>query len=1590
MDAGKLNRSRRVPVTWIIALGAMIWSALPHALWAQPGPFPIRRDRADSKIEQNATWADRSILQRLAAARVLMSEQRDAEAVRYLGLLLELPEDYFVPAANDSRSLRSLKGSALELLGKASRQGRESYELQFGARAKQLLGEALTQGDSHKLADVSRQFFYTQAGLSATLLLGLNALERGQPLAGALALDRLRGAGPDASAFEPLLSLSLAACWLQAGNESKSRQALLDFKRQYAKKTVSVDGREVAVFSEGEDPIVWLRDSVGFRNRLASVGQTDWAMELGDPARSSRCEGGMPLLNRRWRASTLEEPAIETAVLGRVDQWRNAGLAEVPLAEPLATGDVVLFRTLRTLVAVNQTSGKRLWETPTDEDFRATFARLGIQMGSSSAPEGWSSLERRLWSDRMYTGLSSENGLVFSVEDVSFESLPFSHERLARFGLRPNLDDETVSRPNRLTAREIETGKLKWQVGGPAGPAAARLAEHCFLGAPLPLAGRLYALAETKHEIRLVVLDAATGETVWSQQLGIVDSGEAARFALRYCGAAPSYSDGILVCPLPDDTIVGVELGSRLLRWRHSVAAGAAVSDEELIGNRFGSYRNDRPEERWMLLPPRIAAGRVVLGPMKTKDIRCLDLVDGSLLWKIPRTRELFIACADAERVAIVGASSVAAVRLRDGKAAWTKPISFVSDATPSGRGFRAGDLYYLPLSNGQLIAVDLARGEIVASARSWDRRPLGNLVCHGDRVISQSNDRVEAFYQRDALAARVGQRLAADPHDAEALARRAELALERRQFSEAIDAISESYRLAPCDYSRALLRKCLFDALTNDFAANQARIAALEPILDSPEDRARLLRLQAEGHSKLEQWKSAVDCLAKLLAIPGSLDEMVEVSERHNVVQSYWVRSRLKAIRLQKDPEAAAAVDRLAAAQWTAARDTDAIESWQRFVAVFGGLPAGEEARRILIDRFRAAKRFLEAELLVWPDRASSDPAVSGAATAVLASLARAAKQPADAAILLAELNLKYSDVIVENGHTGRQVFDAIPPDDPARRFLEISNFSWSKGQVVVTQKPSPRKQSAPYGGWLRLEETAGPFFDGVTLRMDRRPESLAARELDGKQRWRASFSDVPLTMNDMAAPVYGVQASSKIMADAAACGHLLVVLYAGRPIAIDTLSAGSGGVAKRLWPAENQRWSAPVSRPLERMWRENATPSLVAADAAGLGPVTERYVCVIQSGQCRVLDPISGKTMWSRPAPRNGNVYGDRDFLVIDAPKRGPESRSERDILVYRADDGSLVDRRDWADDWQAIVAHLGRRLVMTKRDKKQETIELYDPAERRAVWGPIPCRGEFQADPVAKEVGWMFDDKGRLTVLSLSDGRSVMETTLPLAEMAASIQTMAKSSGEAKRRAKDVAKPSSLKLLPYEDRWIVIATYALRDGDPFGSEVTPLPGMEPDFIAYGLVYGFERDGRPAWPKPVPIQQQHFAAAQPADLPCLVFGAMVEDAAARRSSRHVTSLLAIDKRSGRAILRQKLAGTTGLFDVTADREKQFVEIEADTQPGKPQLFRLQYTENPWPPGQSAEVEPTQDPDAKPWGQKLLEALRRSMDAEKKPEKKP
>ena len=144
---------------------------------------------------------------------------------------------------------------------------------------------------------------------------------------------------------------------------------------------------------------------------------------------------------------------------------------------------------------------------------------------------------------------------------------------LGRVKVTPNDDKNAPPAPplpNRLTEEEADKTTSAFHL----------CLDAVFLGAPLPINGKLYVLLEQSGILRLVCLDpknlvAVPGQTrkpalVWSQKLGRPNNSLPQDSIRRFQGATLAASEGIIICPTNSGAIVAVDTMSRSLLWAHA------------------------------------------------------------------------------------------------------------------------------------------------------------------------------------------------------------------------------------------------------------------------------------------------------------------------------------------------------------------------------------------------------------------------------------------------------------------------------------------------------------------------------------------------------------------------------------------------------------------------------------------------------------------------------------------------------------------------------------------------------------------------------------------------------------------------------------------------------------------------------------------------------------------------------------------------------------------------------------------------------------------------------------------------------------
>ena len=739
---------------------------LPPIRAAQPQPFRAQVRARVIRVSADPSGAaggvliqaDRRLVQALRHAQDLIEKQNYLDACRQLQAILEAPQDgFFHPDPEDDTLHRSLKSETLRIIGGLPAEGREAYRNSFAPAADALLAEAVRADDMNALADVARLYFHTPAGHEATYRLGLHALDRHEPLAAALYLDRLRKVPEAAARWEPLLSLRAALCWYRTGTPAAAREILVQLAAKHDPATLQLGGQPLPAFDAEGGGEAWLAKAFGPGGHLTPAGGNDWMVVGSDASRAGIVPTAPPPDDfAAWEAGSvipiaevfeqsderLHEELRETVQTQRYS-FENHRRPVLPRLSALVIGDRILARTTGNVIALDLQTGDRLQEMFEDDGY-AGLIEQWEQGGLANSTGILAQLVRqRIWADATYSSLSSDGRLVYAIEESGIVGLPPVPSIHSGF---------TAGQSNLLRAYDAESGHIVWERGGQNDEFALPLAGSFFLGAPLPLAGRLFVLAEHNNEVRLMVLHPADGTLEWEQPLASSHVSILADPRRRAAGVSPSYADGVLVCPTGTGSVVALELMSRSLLWAYR-AREEEIPDAGALRGRRGIRIAPRAASvpqagGWQDDVAIVVRGQVLLTPRDGDELHCLDLLDGSLRWKRPRGEGLTVAGVAQDKVLVVSPDEVTALRLEDGEPAWPQPVELAGTeaATVTGRGFVQNGRLWLPLSTAEIVAINVTTGDIVQRASTPDGHVPGNLVSARGLVVSQNPEHVAAF----------------------------------------------------------------------------------------------------------------------------------------------------------------------------------------------------------------------------------------------------------------------------------------------------------------------------------------------------------------------------------------------------------------------------------------------------------------------------------------------------------------------------------------------------------------------------------------------------------------------------------------------------------------------------------------------------------------------------------------------------------------------------------------------------------------------------------------------------------------------------
>jgi outer membrane protein assembly factor BamB/tetratricopeptide (TPR) repeat protein len=1444
--------------------------------------------------------ADRDMTRRLILARKAIRQDELADAVLLLGEMLAEQQDFTFREDRLMPVSQGLKAAVERLIAELPERGRELYENNFGSEARKQLDEAITEGQREQLLAVSGRFFHTRAGAEATYLAGVRLLEENRPLQAAMLLERLADRSHHRGLLEPDLSLQLAIGWARAGLPGRLRQVLADLQRIAPQLEISVDGAPQRLFVEGKDPLEQLARITG--PVVSSLGPDDWPLYRGNWQRNQIAAGDGPYLSARPLLDVSGSPLIRKETRQLEQKYRSEYQAVLPSIQPLVVGDMILVRTATHLVAMSASEGKMLWQAEFFDDLYRLADRPAEEWDAPDLEMMRRGLELRLWNNPTYGTISSDGEQVYGVEGLGFSEVALSQQLvIAEDGSR-RLDAGMLKTHNQLAAYNLETGKLRWEVGGAIGSGASQEGVF-FLGPPLPLGKRLFVIGRKQHYVALMELDAATGTLLWekilivqeSQPTGIQQPGIPPVWGVLSetwrCGGSPSYSQGVLVCPLSDRRVAAVDLTTQSILWIYRPQSGEGAYGSRMAQLRLMAVQSNVHglSRTWADNSVTISGGRVLLTPANAERLYCLDLFTGQLAWSQSRHDGWYLAGVETGIVYLVGQRGVRALRLADGSPAWEHPHSpYPPGSTPSGRGYLSERRLFVPLSIGEVVAFDTRDGRLASRSRSKDKQVPGNLVRCRDRVLSQTASGLWDFQPLQKRRQGIMRRLADRPDDTGLLVDYGELLLYSGEIQAAVERFLEV--LEREDNSRAshLLSLALVDGLHADFEATRDRLQQLLPKLQTANSDATFLKELVQVYQKGGDPQGALDACLLLATREDELSTMEFVDSVRQVRRDRWIQARLLEIWSAAGEESRPPMQELL--EQHAKKYTGASE-------LFAALPIA--ARLWLAEAVSAAEKnqFADADFLLRRVIASGTPAEQREATARLAELYRASKQFGRAQAVYRLLETEFADQPCLAGMTGKQLSEARPENDPSRKRTQQvpPPDHWKNRMPHIRETRSSRGISYRYP--IRLRNNRDQFLEPLRMEIDSQARIVNAVGPLGHGLWELNTVATGNVSVPYRGPSYHRMQGSRL-------GSMVLVWTGDRIMALDTSERG----ATVKW--EKKTWKDATSWQMQfginqfgiRILQNMAKP-LPDAERIPLH-VTADVTCYQRGSELVALSSRTGEIAWvRRDLPLGCDLFGDHELLFVTAP-------DSRDCQVVRLRDGEEVGQRQVPPVSQRMATR-GRQVLTWNSDKEGSGWQLLDAWEQKEIWSTQFPAGTLPWMVNSRELAAVATD-GTMTVLEFDSGKQLLQARVevPKGLVGAAV---------------------------FHDQGRYLVTTQKDDDLP---NLMNNPTLATAVQVHGIVSSLDdRSGEVVWSREVLAQALRMDRVR--HLPLLVFMQQVRMIDENGRSMYQGFLLGLDKKSGETVLDQKRQYGDFVYSITAQPEKKLIELLF-----RSGTIRLYYTE--------------------------------------------
>lgn len=1436
------------------------------------------------------------------------------QSLDVLQKLLEAPEDSLYETAPGK--LISIRSAAHRLLAQMPGADLEQYRSENSAAAKRQLQQAQAIGSATALAQVANRYFQTDSGFEAANLLVNRHLDRGEY---GLAAYWLRELLESHAPVTRTLAWRTKAEFVANKIESATLKALLA-------KQPPVDGKTI-LGGEQVNRVEWLA-KIAKPEGIMTPALQDWPQFFGSSKRVGQVADGEPLLMPRWSYPLTFSLAIHEKLTQLDADLRDEDQTPIFTFNPLLVDGKIVFRSYRGVKVLTADTGQVLWETSDDPAVEDVLSASSTDSAESASEGGRNAffpnrritmfqqqeleevpasdnpLTHLLYRNANHGLLSSDGQRLFVIEDLSV----MTNLQPGQYWGEDLPEEDLLGRPlgiNRLAAYDLQSGRSLWEVGGASlnDPFELPLAGSFFFGVPVVDGGDLYVVAEKEGQIRLHALDAATGQPRWSQLIAYSQAKISMDVGRQWFSAPVAVGSGVIVCPTTVGWIVAIDRGTRGILWAYRYQNLASESESE---PQDEAVQPAELNERWSAAPPVIVGDRVIFTPPEESRIICLSLSDGQEVWSQPRNSALYLAGVFGEEAVIVSESSIRWMNILHPDQRHT--LKFKStDAHPAGRGVAVRDHYYLPLTNGELLAINLKTHKLegtsfLPSSNQTEQSQFGNLAMYRGMLLSLNPHGLVAFEPKLSIESELQQQLTQNPRSATAAIRKAELELLHRHYPQALDVLRQievsevTAQLRP--RYRAALVTTLSALVREDLGARDNEFEELARLVELPVELQSREMLRAERLRHRKDYAGAFQVYAQFAATHGAETLTMPGPVPWKVRGEQWAAGQIEELLREAPPDAQSALGELVQSAATAVL-AQGREHQQAFLNLFGAHRATAAVRKQLVETLVQAQEWQAAENLLTD--LEQDSAHSAWAIDRLARLWNQAGFPADAAHFYQLLERRYAANSWQEGKTVAQYLEELRGAGKMPAAVAQPVCDWHNRELEVTRAGC----NFDGGGIVKDFNRQGaglPFFQQHRLQFvphDPRFEFEIVDARTEKKFWSQPLRTPPEHRSGL------VQANLT--------GHQVVLFQGG------SVTAVSPTERRILWSHTMESHS--VDDELETATADFRTPTalrslvgipgLMGGDS-GIGDnwgtftsegasrlANQHYACYLSRRQLVVLDARTGRVIWQREGtPLGARLIGGPRVIYLWHPAQDA-------VTAYRAIDGRELTIPKLAALGKKALGRAGDDFIRAEKTLADGPgraaglkLERFDPVAQTVRWS-IELPRKTLGTTLSGDRLVLVNPKGQLQLCDLHTGTLTPAGTLPASALRAGHEVYA---------------------IPTYDQLLVVAHQNSRfANDRYGN-------VFPSVRVAGTVHSFDlATGKEQWKQSV--SGLHLVLERLDHSPAVLFLARTFE---QNGSSWKLSLLAIDRHKGQILHQSESQVQADFHQMSVNMKDEFIELRS------------------------------------------------------------